>query len=1432
MAGIEVRRAELDDQEGIATLVNATPGRRGRLEDRFGEFVVSELIYSSYLSITATDDQGSVIGFAAFSATPTVVPNVEDVQAWLEWISSGKESALSTTRYGANVSNTLWLRFCVALEDIEMDVMANVLRTAFSTLPEVDMAAYTLPMSIGTFPDVEGSFEQVQLPDAPEDAIGEDVDFDDMPTEYACKLLVSMRDRHIPPILVRDALVEDYDDLVAVFETHSKSLKEQYGEFFLAELIESQDDRNKAIVGQVNKQAVGLMSLTCEVDLTALQQCFELEPYNNLETGISEEELKAYNDALAAKAAEEERLAALAKKNIALAGLGPRAMVLGLPGSGKTQLCKALAEQKEMVQVNFETIQKGLKEGGNELEAVVERLFQEDCQTKGWILEGFPRNPVELEGLMNAGFVPKKCLSLVVNEEVAMERFMDRRIDPETGDEYNMSSNPPAEEEVEARLQKVNEDDTEDGFKAKVAIVQPAIAAITESLEGICPLEEIIAADSTEDIAKASITFIDRQETRPPSASPSGTGSQEGGEEATEKEEEVVDNRSIEERLGIVDILKIDPDEVKPAAFAVTLFCLDDLYESRARDFLRKAFMMFPDREYCVVTLPHTAAESALLANFTMVAPRPTSTFSHVLYLLHRDGLLAPEVRVTRALESHLGQLEPMLAALPNGHEVAEAVVAALDKNNTPLTKNPQMSAFVATCREQVLGVIVLTRKGCDKSGVRWMKSAYRLDDYVVYNQHDHTEQAHITHYVINPIFSRCTRFVLRETMRLYNKTCLYYRVYPGQVIAPLLPEMVQAPPRNRPMLRPDEVRGQAAPGDENEMTRKKGPHAEDVAEAKGEDSFALHFLTHKLLSEPKIVSHARIVVVGASDCGLSALESLVLMPYMQFTRLTLIAPTGIPSLDGSQNPQNFMANSAGGPAGYNKREIQQLSFGSLARVVQDRMVDIDREGSALQLEDGSIVPYDFLLICTGLQESTKSKLMQNSTSGTDARLHFIDSIESAARLGSSIESLIANASVKKVAVYGNSLSAYSAIQGLLASNVPATSIKFFNPTVQNDEDISPFADVFVRDKVMGTIEELGVEINRGCVLEDVLADADGNLSGGVFSEGGEKRDSDFEVLVCCAKADVDPDVFAAINESGLVYDGRLVIDGRFRTADPQIYAAGTLTKHSRRFGRKRPCHDCYNSREVGQALAKALVEEVDPLAFPVPVNENTGEAIPPRFSNPRGVSACLPGGLYYTHLQCPPTYGSTSDEPSFEFGRECVTNPKDALAKVGGGRGVGLRYCRIVLDVHRRVASITYLGAQPVEDRNFAGLVGLQESYLNSLEHFYDKGTIPDLAKFLRDDWAVAVYHDRFCALCLSLSDKLESSEEVQKLLGEVKEAIASGNTKLSESNLLRKSLIGTGGEKISYKTRKSIESELLRFLRDNRQLLPFFCLPDGNTE
>ncbi|KAK2182403.1 hypothetical protein NP493_356g02033 [Ridgeia piscesae] len=55
-----------------------------------------------------------------------------------------------------------------------------------------------------------------------------------------------------------------------------------YGEYFLAELIEAQDDTMQCIVAEVDGAAIGFMSLTTEVDIDLLNDCFELGTFHGL----------------------------------------------------------------------------------------------------------------------------------------------------------------------------------------------------------------------------------------------------------------------------------------------------------------------------------------------------------------------------------------------------------------------------------------------------------------------------------------------------------------------------------------------------------------------------------------------------------------------------------------------------------------------------------------------------------------------------------------------------------------------------------------------------------------------------------------------------------------------------------------------------------------------------------------------------------------------------------------------------------------------------------------------------------------------------------------------------------------------------------------------------------------------------------------------
>ena len=75
---------------------------------------------------------------------------------------------------------------------------------------------------------------------------------------------------------IRMAREQDHDDLAEIFNRQSEVLTSQFGEFFIADLIATQNltrrlskkfkAEGKAIVGQVKDKAVGLMSVSTEIE--------------------------------------------------------------------------------------------------------------------------------------------------------------------------------------------------------------------------------------------------------------------------------------------------------------------------------------------------------------------------------------------------------------------------------------------------------------------------------------------------------------------------------------------------------------------------------------------------------------------------------------------------------------------------------------------------------------------------------------------------------------------------------------------------------------------------------------------------------------------------------------------------------------------------------------------------------------------------------------------------------------------------------------------------------------------------------------------------------------------------------------------------------------------------------------------------------------
>ncbi len=78
--------------------------------------------------------------------------------------------------------------------------------------------------------------------------------------------------------------------------------------------------------------------------------------------------------------------------------------------------------------------------------------------------------------------------------------------------------------------------------------------------------------------------------------------------------------------------------------------------------------------------------------------------------------------------------------------------------------------------------------------------------------------------------------------------------------------------------------------------------------------------------------------------------------------------------------------------------------------------------------------------------------------------------------------------------------------------------------------------------------------------------------------------------LLCCDQLYVDPELFYAMIDSCLVYDGRLVINHQFQTSDPSIYAIGKLTKYSQSVPQEDVPFEVYNEKELGKRVCHSLI--------------------------------------------------------------------------------------------------------------------------------------------------------------------------------------------------------------------------------------------------
>ncbi|CAM9474951.1 unnamed protein product, partial [Discosporangium mesarthrocarpum] len=934
-------------------------------------------------------------------------------------------------------------------------------------------------------------------------------------------------------------------------------------------------------------------------------------------------------------------------------------------------------------------------------------------------------------------------------------------------------------------------------------------------------------------------------------------------------------------------------------AFAVTLFCIESCFESRAMDLLPHAFQLYPGRDYCVLTVPSEGAESVLLRHFTPVPARAGSAFSHVFYIMHRDSLPAYKyMRVSRFVRpSHRPGVARLVEDWSGADQIMAAVKDADRHQDQELMDNPPSAAFVATLGHQVVGVLVANREACGGDKIHRLRSEYRTEDFIAFDRHRPRNQATLTAIALSPLFSGHCRFAIKEVMRLYDKTVIYWECAPDADLPAVIPwHMIPVRPRQHMQAQLEERSNvQAQPS-------------------------ALYTLSRRFITEPKITANRRVVLVGASATALACLEALVFTPYLNFTSITLVSPGGLPS----GHPSPLLPTDEDMP---DSTKMAKMGLERHVRVVRSRVVDLDRENRAILLPDGSVVPYDALVLCTGLQDNTSRHmgLWSPGLDPSDPGVPGFLSLDTSDLLHK-VETSIFTLRNGKIVVFACALKALSAVRGLLDMGVLPQRISIvFAP---GGEGIGmgsgtdsrnqlamrgSLGDPVVDAAVEAALAALGVAEYRKLDLKGIRLDQEGAVEavllesydyfsgkgrqgehkdefdsavkedGGRGRDGGERagrksrkkgeRRDDKQpeqvelpcsLILCGATGDVDPDVFQAVNRSGLVYDGRLVVDLSFRTADQAILAGGTLTKFSRVHRRVALPHQWHNSREVGEYLASCVLGEVDPLSRSADSNTGVGRkdsgTTPPPFELPRCVSARLPGGLNYVRATLPETAASScprkgnadqeekGDGASKTFatgslhlgtvtkhivgrGQEGKVDGEGEGEDEGGGQARNSppqdRYCVVRVNALDRVCDIMFCGTGQVEVQNLARIVGVHIGYLQGLENSMERGEVQDLISYFRGDCFTALYHDRFHGLIADLRVELaEGDEAALDLLDSLDRAIKEGADDEWISVTIRKA-VGSGGERLPPSTCKTIEARALDWVRRNRALLPRLPLP-----
>ncbi|KAG6550628.1 hypothetical protein Mapa_007725 [Marchantia paleacea] len=245
----------------------------------------------------------------------------------------------------------------------------------------------------------------------------------------------------------------------------------------------------------------------------------------------------------------------------------------------------------------------------------------------------------------------------------------------------------------------------------------------------------------------------------------------------------------------------------------------------------------------------------------------------------------------------------------------------------------------------------------------------------------------------------------------------------------------------------------------------------------------ALYTMSHRMLYRYRTIVNARIVVVGSSITTAAFCHQLISSQELQFTNLIMVSTVGFKCLMSTALSQIIVDL---GPA----YSFPKLGLDCHINVIVATMTGIDRKGHCLELSNGDILKYDWLVLSTGLQDQTRNKLGLSSTnSDTHEHIGIVKTDEIILNAHEISQGMAVHAvegdNIPPVVIYGSTVEAFCAIQKLLEEGLQGPNMILIHPEPLNLVSAAGMhlGDTEITSMLLDTLLRSGVSVHSGLKL-------------------------------------------------------------------------------------------------------------------------------------------------------------------------------------------------------------------------------------------------------------------------------------------------------------------------------------------------------------